>query len=293
MIAEGTGRTIRRLAWVSARGARGLDVEEPAALAALAAAGVDVEVVDWDDPGADWSSYDRAVLRSTWDYTERLPEFLAWLDAAGAATDLRNPAPLVRWNLDKHYLADLAAAGVPVVPTAFAEPGSAPELPAGEVVVKPAVGAGSRDAASYGADQHDAARAHVAALHARGASVLVQPLLASVAAEGEWPVVLFDGRCSHAANRRVPLPRGAAAEGVVLDEGTAGHVPDPAQVAVAQAAVAVVAGRFGVPTYARVDLVRGDDGEPLVLELELAEPSLFLPEGGAGALERFVAALTA
>lgn len=287
------GCVIERLAWVTARGARGRDDDEPLALAALVAAGVLVDVVDWDDPHADWRGYDRAVLRSAWDYPERLEEFLAWLDVVGSATDLRNPAPTVRWNVDKHYLAELAAAGVPVVPTEYAEPGEEPALPEGEFVVKPAVGAGSRDAASYGPEQHETARAHVARLHARGASVLVQPLLESVPRDGEWPLLFFGGAYSHAAVKRVALPRAGIVEDLFAAERTGEHEADAEQLAVARAAVDVVTARFGVPTYARVDLVRDDAGRPCVLEIELAEPSLFLTEGGPGAVERLVAALTA
>ncbi len=282
---------IDRLAWVTARGARGRDDDEPPALAALAAAGVRVDVVDWDDPAVAWDAYDRAVLRSTWDYPERLREFLAWLGGVEAATDLRNPPDVVRWNVDKHYLAELAAAGLPVVPTTFSEPGAAPAFPDGEFVVKPAVGAGSRDAASYGPDQHDVAGAHVARLHARGASVVLQPLLASVARDGEWPLVFLDGAFSHAASKRVVLPRAGLVDDLFAAERTGPHEPDAEQLAVAGAAVALVAERFGAPAYARVDLVRDDDGRPCVLELELVEPSLFLPEGGPGAVDRLVAAL--
>lgn len=290
MIAR-VGDVIGRLAWVTTRGARGRDDDEPLALAALAAAGVRTDVVDWDDPGVDWAGYDRAVLRSVWDYPERLPEFLQWLAVADAATELRNPAPTVRWNLDKHYLAELADRGVPVIPTAYAEPGDEPALPAAEFVVKPAVGAGSRDAASYGPEQHDAARAHVARLHARGASAMVQPLLASVARDGEWPLLFFGGAYSHAASKRVELPRAGAVEGLFAPERTAVHEADPEQLAVARAAVEVVAQRSGAPSYARVDLVRDDAGRPCVLEVELVEPSLFLPQGGAAAVERLVAAV--
>jgi hypothetical protein len=282
---------IDRLAWVTAAGARGRDDDEPLALAALAAAGVRTDVVDWDDPGVDWAGYDRAVLRSAWDYPERLPEFLEWLAVVDAATELRNPAPTVRWNLDKHYLAELAAAGVPVIPTAYAEPGDGPDLPVGEFVVKPAVGAGSRDAASYGPEQHAAARAHVARLHARGATAMLQPLLASVAREGEWPLVFLGGEYSHAASKRIDLPRAGAVEGLFAAERTAVHDADAAQRAVAHATVEVVAERFGVPAYARVDLVRDDAGRPCVLEVELVEPSLFLPEGGPAAVGRLVAAV--
>lgn len=282
---------IRRLAWVTAREARGSDDDEPLALAALAATGVHVDVVDWDDAGADWAGYERVVLRSAWDYAERLGEFLAWVDAVAAVTDLRNPAPMVRWSTDKHYLLELADAGVPVAPTLAVEPGDEPAFPAGDVVVKPAVGAGSRDAASYGPGDLDGAREHVRRLHGQGRSVLVQPQLTSVARDGEWPLVFLAGRYSHAASKRVQLPRAGVVDGLFAAETSTPHTADADQLAVAAAAVEHVTGRFGVPTYARVDLVRGDDGRPCVLELELAEPSLFLPQADPDAPARLAHAL--
>ncbi len=282
---------IDRLAWGTTRGARGRDEDEPLALAALERTGVSVDVVDWDDPAVDWSRFDRVVLRSTWDYTRRLPEFLSWLDEVEAATELVNPAATVRWNLDKQYLAEVAEAGVPTIPTDFVPPGSAPTLPAGDFVVKPSVGAGSRDAASYGADQHEAAVAHVARLHASGLVVMVQPFVESVATEGEWPLVFVEGRFSHAAGKRVALPRAGAIDGLFATETNAEHVATADQIEVAQAALDLVSARLGTPTYARVDLVRDASGRFCVLELELIEPSLFLPYAGAPAVEAFAATL--
>lgn len=282
---------IGRLAWATTSGARGRDEDEPLALAALAELGVQVDVVDWDDAAVRWATYDRVALRSTWDYPQRLPEFLYWLDEVAAVTELLNPAPMVRWNLDKHYLAELADAGVPVVPTVFAEPGDAPAFPASSFVVKPAVGAGSRGVASYGPDQRAAARDHVDRLHSRGESVLVQPMLASVAAEGEWPLVFFGEQYSHAANKRVTLARSGQVDDLFVEETSTAHTADPAQIAVARSAIDVVSARFGAPAYARVDLVRDDQGRYCVLEVELIEPSLFLPYADPAAVHGLVAAL--
>jgi glutathione synthase/RimK-type ligase-like ATP-grasp enzyme len=282
---------ITRLAWVSAAEARDQDPDEALALPALKQAGLEVDVVVWDDPAVPWASYDRAVVRSTWNYPQRLDDFRTWLERVAAATDLRNPLPMLRWNLDKHYLADLEQAGVPVTATVFVEPGAQPALPAGDFVVKPAVGAGSRDAASYADSQHEQARAHVTRLHAEGVTALVQPLVRSVPVEGEWPLVFLGGRYSHAANKRVNLPRARSVEGLFAEETNRPHQADEKQIAVARAAMDVVTARFGVPTYARVDLVRDDSGEPRVLELELVEPSLFLPEGPPEAVDILVEAL--
>ena len=111
-----------RVALVSARAARHLDEDLAPLLAALDEAGAEAVIADWDDPGVDWSGFRLALLRSAWDYTERLAEFLAWADRTSRLTTLLNPPAVVRWNTDKHYLRDLARAGVPTVPTRFVEP---------------------------------------------------------------------------------------------------------------------------------------------------------------------------
>lgn len=282
---------IKSLGWVTTKAARGLDEDEPLALRALSLSGVEVAVVDWDDSQVDWARFDRVVLRSAWDYAEQLTRFLAWVDAVDEVTELRNPPAMVRWSVDKRYLLELEAAGVPIVPTNVVEPGEEPVFPSGDIVVKPAVGAGSRDAASYGAADLDLARGHVRRLQDQDRSVLVQPQLASVALDGEWPMIYLGGGYSHAASKRVALPRGGHVEGLFAAEANTTHTADAEQLAVANAAIEYVTSRLGVPTYARVDVVRDDDGQPCVLELELVEPSLFLPQADPGALTRLVDAL--
>ena len=121
----------------------------------------------WDDPTVNWGRFDTVLLRSPWDYTERLPEFLAWAERVDRATLLLNPLNVVRWNTDKHYLADLAAVGIPTVPTTFVEPDAEPMealsrfleafADVDEFVVKPTVSAGSRDTQRYRRDQQFAA----------------------------------------------------------------------------------------------------------------------------------------
>jgi len=285
------GPVIERLAWVTTSAARGRDEDEPLALEALRRTGLSVDVLDWDDDFVDWSRYDRVVLRSAWDYPERLPEFLSWLDRTEAVSDLVNPAATVRWNLDKHYLAELAEAGVPITPTVFAEPGSESTFPAGNFVVKPAIGAGSRDVASYTPQQRSAALAQISRMHTSGQTALIQPLLKSVAVEGEWPMIFIEGQFSHAANKRVALPQAGLVEDLFAAETNTEHVASAMQIELALAAVEVVSTKLGPPAYARVDLVRDDSGQFCVLEVELIEPSLFLPYAGSAGVERLVAAL--
>ena len=287
-----------RIALVTARAARDLDADLPPLQAALQAAGARVEVVDWDDPAVQWSRFDLALLRSTWDYVARLAEFLDWAASAAAQTRLANPLSLVRWNVDKHYLGDLAQAGVPVVPGAFIEPGAdaagalAAFLDAGagrdaaEFVVKPAVGAGSRDARRHPRDARADAAAQAGDLLAQGRSVLLQPYLARVDAEGETALVHVEGVFSHAIRKGALLQPGAGAtEGLFAPEAITAREATAAERAVAAAAIATIPGP-GTPLYARVDLIRDDAGHPRVLELELVEPSLFF-DHAPGAAARF------
>ncbi len=272
-----------RVALVSARAARHLDEDLAPLLAALDEAGAEPLVADWDDPGVDWGGFRLALLRSAWDYTEHLAEFLAWADRISKLTPLLNPPALVRWNTDKHYLRDLARAGVPTVPTRFVEPGEdaaralngflAQEC-AQEWVVKPAVGAGSRDAARYARGDEQTAAAHIERLLEAGRSVLLQPYLAQVDRHGETALIYFGGRFSHAIRKGPLLRRGAApTDALFAEEHITPRTPAAEELQVAERVLAALP--FAPPLYARVDEIRAEDGKPVLLELELTEPSLF------------------
>ena len=277
------GQPTSRVAWVTCIDAAGHDPDEPVGLAALRAVGVAPEVVVWDDASVAWDSFDLVVPRSTWDYTDKPHQFGQWLREVAALGTLANSYEALAWSLDKLYLQELATAGVPVVPTIYFPPGDPIELLSGAVVVKPSVGAGSRGVAVYGDTDHEAAREHAAGLQREGLVAMVQPALASVAEDGEWPLIFFGGAFSHAAGKRVVLPRPGSFDALFAQEITAAHAAEEAQVSVARQAMDVVHDRFGPQTYARVDLVRDDGGDYLVLEVELVEPSLFLVEGGDAA----------
>ncbi len=272
--------------------ARDLDDDLPPLRAALDDLGVAHATVDWHDPEVDWASFDLAVVRSVWDYVHRRAEMLAWAERTAALTRLANPPRALAWSSDKRYLADLAAAGVPVVPTAFAEPGEAMDWPGGEIVVKPAVSAGSIDTARHGPADRAAAEAHVARLHAAGRTAMAQPYLAGVEGErGETAVVHLGGAFSHAARKGPMLVPGLKVVGdLFVEEDIRPAVATSAERAVAEAALAAVPGGPGGLLYARVDLVPGPDGEPVLLELELVEPSLFVaqvPGAAANAARAF------
>lgn len=267
------------------------DPDDAHLTAALAAAGVTARWAVWSDPQQRWDE-EVVVLRSTWDYHSRLEEFLIW--ARGVAR-LHNPAVVVAWNTDKTYLGELAAAGVPTVPSRFVAPGEQVELPAsGEFVIKPSVGAGSRGAGRFSAGSGAAAREHLAALHAAGRTAVVQPFLTGVDTAGETALLFAAGRFSHAI-RKGPMLTADAAHPVAgaslfVPENITARQPGDDELAVGQRAVDFVRERFdGEPLYARVDLLPTEDG-PVVTELELTEPSLFLGHDTEAA-RRFAAAI--
>ena len=266
---------------------RQVDVDRPLHEAACSAADIDLDHRIWSDPDVAWDEYDLVVVRSTWDYLDDLDAFRAWLHRSGALGTLHNPAPVIAWNLDKRYLLDLAAAGVPVIPTEVCtSPGAVAAAlagPDGEVVVKPVVSAGSRLTGRFDAGDPAATRLALEIL-GQGTGVLVQPAVASVATDGEVAVLVFGGAVSHAVRKGPILALGGGLVDGTYRERLAPEVLTPARRAVVEAAsravARLVAERFGIDEpllYARFDLVTLDDGTEVVLEAELAEPAFFLP----------------
>jgi glutathione synthase/RimK-type ligase-like ATP-grasp enzyme len=245
--------------------------------AALAARGLTAARVDWADPAVEWSRFGCAVFRTTWDYYERFPEFTAWLDRVERLTRLCNPPATVRWNTDKHYLADLAGRGVPLQEVRRHHRHAGRRLGDvldqtgwDEVVYKPCVSGAARH--TYRANRRTAA-AHEPALAALLAAeaMMVQPFQSDIVGTGEDTLTVFAGRYCHAV-RKVPK----AGDFRVQDDhgGTVRpHRPTAEQVDLAERAVAACSPR---PVYGRADLVRGNDGRPAVMELELIEPELWL-----------------
>ena len=239
--------------------------------AALAERGVRARWVLWDDPAVDWGSALVAV-RSTWDYEERLEEFLAW---AGSVPRLMNGVQAFAWNTDKAYLAELADARLPVVPTVVVDQEGG--LPAavdsfGAAVIKPRVGAGGRGVVIAGTERPG-----------EGPWV-VQPLVESVRTEGELSVFVLGGEPVSMVRK---LPAG---EEIRVHEHYGGTtvavVPTEEATRLARHAVSTVELILGAPLdYARVDQMRLADGTPAISELEVTEPGLYLEElpanGGA------------
>jgi glutathione synthase/RimK-type ligase-like ATP-grasp enzyme len=238
-------------------------------LAALTERGVNARVEAWDasEEVAGWSTVDLVTVRTTWDYTWRRDEFLAWVKHMDSVTVLQNPLAVMEWNSHKRYLVELARAGVPVVPTTLIPAGSSHDpLGPEPVVMKPAVAAGGRGAYLGPGRDLDGT---LADLLAKG-DVLIQPVIESIATEGEISLVKIGNKWSHAV-RKVP-----AAGGFLVQESHGGrlegHEATTHELEVAESALAC----SPAPVHAaRVDLVR-IHGEPVVMELELIEPDLFL-----------------
>lgn len=292
-----------KIALVSARASLANDHDMSLLLEACTRARLEVEICFWDDPDVDWSTYDAAVLRSPWDYSERLPEFLQWCAATSRKTNLQNPLPAIRWSLDKYYLKDLADLGVPVIPSTFIQATRGPRTTleafldknseCDDFVIKPTIGCYSKGVQRFSRQQVDIAEDYLASLLAQGASALVQPYLPIIDRHGETNLIYFNGVYSHAIRKAALL----AADGTVnvpTNDFRATRNATTEERAVAELALKAASTKLGLHhplLYARIDLVPGNDNNPLLLEMEIAEPSLSLQftEGGAS---RFAEAIT-
>jgi hypothetical protein len=246
------------------------------------AALLDAEFQVWNDPTVDWDRYDCVVIRSVWDYAWQLEPFLRWCGEIGPDR-LRNHPDLIAFNADKRYLGTF---GVPTVPTTFVSPGDPlPDLH-GEIVVKPNVSAGARDTGRFPPELHADALALVEHIRRSGRTVLIQPYQSLIGTRGETAIVYLAGRRSHILRKRpvlrtagiAPLAEGpGAAAAVMYDEElvVAGSATE-AELQLGDAAHDEISERFGTPLYARVDLVPGHDGEPLLIEFEALDPNLYL-----------------
>ncbi len=279
------------ITFVSCSFAVELDHDLPLLVEAARQRGIDAEITVWDDPTIDWTSYDAVIVRSCWDYITQREAFLAW---AASVPRLHNSHEVLAWNTDKVYLRQIETAGVPIIETRWNVADGDDLGEHAEWVVKPTVSAGSLDTARW--ESPADVYAHSSTLVGEGRTSMTQPYIASVDDEGETAMLFFGGEFSHAIRKGPILVRG---EGIRQDRDGRGEnavrTPSPAQHEVATAALAAVEKALGHPTdllYARVDLVTGADGSPLVIEIELTEPYLFLvlADDGAGRLVDAIAA---
>ena len=255
------------------------DVDLLPLAAACAPLGIKTSMVCWEDPRADWSSFDLALIRSTWNYVARLEQFERWIVSVDRVTRLLNPLRALQWNMHKRYLLELHAAGIPVVPTELLLKGEECDWSSAfswssELVLKPAISAGSFGTIRVVNGDEVAARAHRAAHIDR--DFLVQPLLHDVLRSGERNLVFLGGEYSHTVTK--------SARWSGDSNGSNGRVEaTSAERALAERVLAYVKSLgFGDLAYARVDIARGPSGDPLLMELEILEPSLgfeYEPQG--------------
>ncbi|MCI4363960.1 MAG: hypothetical protein L3K13_06650 [Thermoplasmata archaeon] len=239
---------------------------------ALGSLGLEVRACVWDDPRVDWGSLVAAVVRSTWDYHRRREEFLAWAERCASIVPLWNPLEMLRWNSHKSYLARLAESGIPIVPTATGRKGETlRELVARlgwtDIVVKPAVSAGAESTFRVPAEAVEMAEERYRNALSVGEQ-LVQPYVGEIEEAGEHSLVYFDGVYSHAVRR----PPGVLAREAGAPVATPWEPPE-AEREVGERILRLVS---PTPLYARVDLVPLRTGTPVLMELELVEPALFL-----------------
>lgn len=298
-----------RLALVTCAALPDLDPDDRLLRDALVERGIAVDAAVWDDPTVDWAAYQHVVIRSTWDYTDRQVQFVDWARRVEATSTLLNPAGVVAWNTDKTYLRDLEGRGLPIVPTIWLDPernfsarAIHTRFPAfGEFVIKPTVSAGSRDTGRYDAavtTQRSLAITHAKNLLAVGRHVMLQRYLRHVDTSGETGMVYLDGQFSHAVRKNAllegPFREGDLDGNLYRGEVIAPREPSDAERELGDRVVATLGEIFpgGPLLYSRVDLLPDDDGDPVIIEVELTEPSLFL-EHGPGSAERAADAVAA
>ena len=269
------------------------EVDDRPLFAALDARGVAWDRPVWDDPAVDWSAYDGVLVRTTWDYMERLDAYVAWAEQVARVTRLHNPASVVRWNTRKTYLGALEALGVPIAPTVWL---TSP-VPLAPILasrgwergfLKPVVGATARETCRFVAEDLALAQAHADRVLQRE-GLMLQPYLRSVEDEGELSVIVIDSVPSHAV-RKIPVPGDYRVQDDFGAKDVRIDLPDDLAALAAQALGAASVLLGGEPLlYGRVDALRGDDGRLVLNELELVEPSLFLRHAPEAA-DRLIAA---
>jgi glutathione synthase/RimK-type ligase-like ATP-grasp enzyme len=251
------------------------DFDELPLLRALKEAGLTARVAAWDDPTVPWHEAEIVLIRSTWNYHQKVGSFLGWIESVSTTCRLINPGEVIKWNHHKGYLLELEKAGIPVAPTALVRKGERTQLAeimehAGwkEVVIKPAVSGGSfRTLKNPG---NAAGESHLAAL-LRDADALVQSYLPSVEDRGERSMIFIDGELTHAV-RKSPRFQGD-------DEETVPVEPSVSERQFAESVLEACPFRLQDLVYARVDIAPNEAGRLVVMELELIEPSLFLTWG--------------
>ena len=278
---------VTRIALVASRSTGAIVGDGPLLLAAFDAIGMKAEIVPWGN-GPEWARFDAVVIRNTWDYVFDRDAFLKWAAEVSTCTRLANSLEVLEWNTDKRYLRELEAQGIPIAPTIWVEPGEPmPRHSWDDFVVKPSVSAGGWLSARY--ERGDDPGDHMHRIHATGAAAMLQPYISSIDTDGETGTYVFGGDLSHAIRKGPVLELGKPAPedlSAGLLQSVAPAEIDPRLGAFARR----VLGAAPSVLYARVDTASGVDGHPILLELEVTEPHLFLEHAPCGA-NRFARAV--
>jgi glutathione synthase/RimK-type ligase-like ATP-grasp enzyme len=270
--------------------------DDALAIQELTRRGWEAVEVPWSQPGVDWSTFDLVLVRTTWDYMDRVDDFLttlAEIEASGAR--LENARPIVEWNIDKQYLRELKARGVAIVPSVWGHGGDDhafsglfATLQDSEIVVKPTISGGAKDTFRLQAPLSDMTRRQLVTTFA-DRDWFAQPFVRSVLTEGEYSLFYFAGALSHAIQK---LPK--QGDFRVQEEHGGEICGIPVTPELRRVADGVMATLDPQPFQARIDLVRLDDGQLSVMEVELIEPSHYFrmheraPANFADALERLL-----
>ena len=243
---------------------------------ALEKRGLRVFRTNWDNPDFDWSSTRSILFRTTWDYFNRYAEFSSWLEDVSTKTSVINPAKMIRWNVDKHYLLDLQKKGVAIVPTYFIEPGDDRSLKdcvqdAGwdNAILKPAISGAARHTYKLNPNnlpEHESIFSKLIAEE----SMLIQPFLANILSKGEVAHMVMGGKYTHSV-----LKLAKPGDFRVQDDfgGTIhDYQPNSEEIKFVEF---VMSKLDPVPAYGRVDVIWDDRNKLVVSELELIEPELW------------------
>lgn len=270
-----------KIALASCSDLPGWEVDDAPFHARLEARGAVLSHPAWDDPDVDWESFDACLIRTTWDYMDRREAYVNWAESVAQKIPFFNPPEIIRWNTEKTYLRQLQKRGVPIAPTLFLDAGSQVNLAERmrefgweRGFLKPTVGATARETLRFGLDELELAQSHVDRMLAQE-GMMLQPYLAAVEEVGELSAIYLGGRFSHAV-RKVPCP----GDYRVQDDFGAKDYPVELTIQQRQLADRTVhaASEFctkGDLLYARVDWLTDDEGQLVLTELELVEPSLF------------------
>jgi glutathione synthase/RimK-type ligase-like ATP-grasp enzyme len=269
------------VALVSCADARDFDTDLPLLVREFGDRGILADIVNWDDQSVEWNSYRAAIVRSPWDYHRRYAEFRAWLEKASTQTTVFNSADIISWNTDKAYLQEMIDAGIPVIPTTYVRGAEdlvlANDLIKGDVVVKPTISAGSNNTERH-VNVPASAAAHITQLVDQEMVAMVQPYQRFIDERGETGMLYFNGEYSHAFRKGAILATGDNVKnGLYTEEDIGPRDASREERELGEDVINFVTQKFGAaPLYARVDVVRGSGGYPVLMELEMAEPSLYL-----------------